>query len=156
MRLCDSFMCAALIISGSPWSVIVSWLQSNWYASPGAKLIGTNACAGTRARSSRHALHEPVHAVVRAVIAAPAQLLEQTLRRAAFPPRQLGFLLQDLGQNLDPLAQLRRRLHAALVLELGRLAADHLAHRRARHRQRPHDLLDRTMLLEIGPPDLAR
>ena len=30
MRLCDSFMCAALIISGSPWSVIVSWLQSNW------------------------------------------------------------------------------------------------------------------------------
>src|SRR5271165_1714563 len=53
MRLCDSFICAALIVSGSPCSVIVSWLQSNWYASPGAKLIGTNAWAGTRARSFR-------------------------------------------------------------------------------------------------------
>ena len=80
-------------------------------------------------------LDEPVHAVVGAVIAAPTQLLEQPLGRSPLPPRQLGFLLQDLGQNLDPLAQLRRRLHAALVLELRRLAADHLAHRRARHRQ---------------------
>ena len=30
---------------GRPWSVIVSWLQSNWKASPGAKLMGTNAWA---------------------------------------------------------------------------------------------------------------
>jgi hypothetical protein len=65
-----------------------------------------------------------VHAIVRAVIAAPAQLLEQTLRRATFPPRQLGFALQDLGQNRDSAAQLGRGLHAALVLELGRLATD--------------------------------
>ena len=36
-----------------------------------------------------------MHAVVRAVIAAPAQLLEQTLGRASFPPWQLRFLLQD-------------------------------------------------------------
>jgi hypothetical protein len=34
-------MCATLTVSGSPDSAIVSWLQSNWYASPGAKLIGT-------------------------------------------------------------------------------------------------------------------
>ena len=54
---------------------------------------------------------EPMHAVMRAVIAAPAQLLEQTLRRSPLPPRQLGLLLQDLGQNRDPLAELRRRLH---------------------------------------------
>ena len=97
---------------------------------------------------------EPVHAVVRTLIAAPAQLLEQPLGRAALPPRQLGFPLQDLGQNLDPLAQLRRRLHATLILELSRPAADYLAHRRPRHRQHSHDLLDRTMLIEIGPPDL--
>src|SRR5208337_4742361 len=84
--------------------------------------------------------------------AAPAQLLEQTLGRPAFPPRQLGFLLQDLAQALDPLAQLGRRLNISLVLELRRLAADHLAHRRPRHRQRPHDLLDRPLLLEIRPP----
>jgi hypothetical protein len=30
IRLCDSFMCAALTVSGSPWSVIVSWLQIPW------------------------------------------------------------------------------------------------------------------------------
>jgi hypothetical protein len=72
-----------------------------------------------------------MHAVVGAVVAATAQFLKQTLRRAAFPPWQLGFLLQDPGQNLDPFAQLGRRLHAAFVLELGLLPADHLAHRRA-------------------------
>jgi len=46
------------------------------------------------------------------------------------------------------------RLDVTLVLELGRLAADHLAHRRARHRQPPHDLLDRPVLLEIRAPYL--
>ena len=96
-----------------------------------------------------------MHAVVRAVIAAPAQLLEQPLRRPALPPRQISFLLQDLGQNLDPFAQLRRRLDTALVLELGRLTADHLAHRRARYRQRSHDLLDRPVMLKIRAPYLA-
>ena len=30
MRLCDSFMCAASIVSGRFWSVIAPWLQSNW------------------------------------------------------------------------------------------------------------------------------
>ena len=56
-------------------------------------------------------LDEPMHAVVGAVISAPAQLLEQPLGRAALPLRQLGFLLQDLRQNLDPVAKLRRRLN---------------------------------------------
>jgi len=46
-------------------------------------------------------------------------------------------------------------LHAALVLELRLSAPDHLAHRRARHRQRPHDLLDGPRLLEIGATYLA-
>ena len=38
---------------------------------------------------------------------------------------------------------------------LGLVAADHLAHRRARHRQRAHDLLDGAMLLKIGAPYLT-
>ena len=63
-------------------------------------------------------LDEPMHAVVGAVISAPAQLLEQPLRRPAFSLRQLGFLLQDLRQNLDPCAKLGRGLNSALVLEL--------------------------------------
>ena len=45
-----------------------------------------------------------MHAVVRAIVTATAQLFEQALGRAAFPPRQLCFLLQDLGQDLDPFA----------------------------------------------------
>src|SRR5208282_5096167 len=50
--------------------------------------------------------------------------------------------------NLNPLAQFWRRLNATLIPELRRLPADHFAHRRARHRQRPNDLLDRQMPLE--------
>src|SRR6202140_815355 len=65
-------------------------------------------------------LDEPMHAVVGAVISAPAQLLEQPLRRPAFALRQLGFLLQDLRQNLDPCAELGRGLNSALVLDLDR------------------------------------
>ena len=41
------------------------------------------------------------------------------------------------------IAKLGRGLDRALVLELGPVTADDLAHRRARYRQRPHDLLDR-------------
>jgi len=41
---------------------------------------------------------------------------------------------QDLRQNLDPIAELRRGLNTALVLELGPVAADDFAHRRTRHR----------------------
>jgi len=96
-----------------------------------------------------------MHAVVSAVITAAAQLLEQALGRAAFPLGQLGFLLQDSGQNLDPLAKLGRWLNPALVLELGLLATNDLTHRSARHPQRAHDLLDRPVLFEKGAPDLA-
>jgi hypothetical protein len=96
-----------------------------------------------------------MHAVVRAGVATPAQLLEQPLGRAPLPLRQLGFLLQDLRQNLNPVAKLRRRLNSSLVLELGLVATDDLAHRRARYRQRPHDLLDGAMLLKIGASYLA-
>jgi hypothetical protein len=46
----------------------------------GGKVIGTNACARTRARSSRHALTNQCKLVVRSVIAAPTQALEQPLR----------------------------------------------------------------------------
>jgi hypothetical protein len=73
-------------------------------------------------------LDEPVHAVVRAVIAAPAQLLEQPLGRTTLPLRQRRFRFQDLRQNRDPLAELRPRLHAPRVLELGLLPADDFTH----------------------------
>jgi hypothetical protein len=47
-----------------------------------------------------------MHAVVGAVISAPTQLLKQPLGRAAFPLRQLRFLLQNLRQSLNPIAEL--------------------------------------------------
>ena len=100
-------------------------------------------------------LDEPMHAVVSAVISAPAQLLEQPLRRSAVSLRQLGFLLQDIRQNLDPCAELGRGLNSALVLELGLVTTHDLAHRRTRYRQRSNDLLDRSMLLKIGAAYLA-
>ena len=98
-----------------------------------------------------------VHAVVRAVIAATPQRLEQALRRAPLTPRQLGFSLQDLDQILDPRPQLGRWLRSPRrISERRRLRApDDFADRRPRNRQRPHDLLDRTPLLEIGTAYLA-
>src|SRR5277367_4024782 len=99
--------------------------------------------------------HEPMHAVVGAVISAPTQFLEQPLRRASLPLRQLGFRLQNLSQRLDPDAELRRRLNVASVLELRLLATDDLTDRRAGHGKRPNDLLDRPLLFEIGATYLA-
>src|SRR5580704_5505259 len=95
-----------------------------------------------------------MHAVVRAVISAPTKLFEQPLRRTALPLRQLGFRLENLRQRIDPNAKLRRRLNVPSVFELGSEASDHLANRRPRHRKRPHDLLDRETLFEIGAPYL--
>src|ERR1700682_6737396 len=100
-------------------------------------------------------LDEPMHAVVGAVISAPAQFLEQALGRAALPLRQLGFLLDDLRQILDPVAKLRRGLDFPRVFELSLVAANDLAHRRARYQQRAHDLLDGALLLKIGTSYLA-
>ena len=100
-------------------------------------------------------LDEPMHAVVRSVIAAPTQLLEQPLRRPPLAPWQLRFLLKHLAENRDPLTELRHRLHAAFVFELGLLAADHPPHRRPRYRKPSHDLLDRQTLLKIGTTDPA-
>ena len=36
-------LCATLTVTVAPSITTTSWLQSNWYASPGSKLSGTNA-----------------------------------------------------------------------------------------------------------------
>jgi hypothetical protein len=41
MREWQSRTCATLIFTVTPSISTTSWLQSNWYASPGAKLSGT-------------------------------------------------------------------------------------------------------------------
>src|SRR5882762_3377779 len=78
--------------------------------------IGMDRNAGSFVAPS---LDEPMHAVVGAVISAPTQLLKQPLGRTAFPLRQLRFLLQNLRQSLNPIAEFGRGLNPALVLELG-------------------------------------
>jgi len=60
-----------------------------------------------------------------------------------------------VSENTPPWPEFLHGLHATLILELGLVAPNHLAHRRPRHRQRPHDLLDRKALLEIRPPNIA-
>jgi hypothetical protein len=49
-------MCATFTVSVTPPSTTISWLQSNWYASPGAKLSGTYACAIVAPRFRRQLL----------------------------------------------------------------------------------------------------
>jgi hypothetical protein len=56
-------------------------------------------------------LHEAMHAVVSAIIASSAQFLEQPLGGAPIASGQPGLRLQNLGQNLNPVTQLR---HSAL------------------------------------------
>src|SRR3974390_3453100 len=96
-----------------------------------------------------------MHAVVGAVISPPAQFPEQPLGRAALPLWELCFLLDDLRQNLDPVAKLRRGLDSPRVLELSLVAAEDLPHRRPRYLQGAHNLLDGAVLLKIGAPYLA-
>ena len=60
-------------------------------------------------------LHKTMHAVVGTVISAPTKFLKQALGRAALPLRQLGFLLDDLRQILDPVTKLRRGLDLRTV-----------------------------------------
>ena len=96
-----------------------------------------------------------MHAVMSAVVAAPAQFLVKPLGRATLALGQPELDLQNLYQRLDPLAELRRRLNVPRVFELGLPPSHDLANRRARHRKRPNDLLDRPSLLEIGAPYLA-
>jgi hypothetical protein len=48
---------------------------------------------------ARDGLDEAMHAVVGAIVTATAQLFEQALGRATFPPRQLCFLLQPAADD---------------------------------------------------------
>ena len=102
---------------------------------------------------SAPALHEPVHAVMRAVIAASAKFLEQSDGRAPLAPRQFALRLQDRRQRLHPGAQLALRLNRPLVDELCGARAQDLADRVARDPQLPRDPLDPLAVLEMLKPD---
>ena len=55
------------------------------------------------------ALHEPMDAVVRAIVSSAAKLLKKPDRRATLAPRQSVFCLKDGGQSLDPQPQFALR-----------------------------------------------
>ncbi len=55
IRLWQSRTCATFTVTVTPAISTISWLQSNWYASPGAKLSGTKAAAVAAVRSRCHA-----------------------------------------------------------------------------------------------------
>jgi hypothetical protein len=99
------------------------------------------------------ALHEPVHAVVRAVVAAAAKLLEQPDRRTPLAPRKLVFGLENRRQRLDPGSQSTLRLDLPFVDELGRARAKDLAHRVARNPKLPRNPLNPLAVLKMLEPD---
>ena len=55
VRLWQSRTCATFTVTVTPLISTISWLQSNWWASPGAKLSGTKAAAVAADCSRRHA-----------------------------------------------------------------------------------------------------
>jgi len=52
MPLWHSLTCATLTVTVVPPISTTSWLQSNWYASPGTKLSGTKAAASVVTRDA--------------------------------------------------------------------------------------------------------
>ncbi|EGO95627.1 Transposase [Acidiphilium sp. PM] len=59
-----------------------------------------------------------------------------------------------LPQIAMPVAKPWRRLHLTRIPKRRRRVPYHLAYRRSRHRQTPHNLLDRQMFIKISPPNL--
>ena len=56
MRLWQSRRCATFTVTVAPAISTTSWLQSNWQASPGSKISGTNAAAVPVPRRRFHAV----------------------------------------------------------------------------------------------------
>jgi hypothetical protein len=96
----------------------------------------------------------PPNSIVAAVVAQPAQLLEDADQRQALPARPRRVRGQEAVQLVTPGADLRLGLGASLVAEIRLLRADDLAHRPPRHPQLADDRLDRLPLDEIGATDL--
>ncbi len=91
--------------------------------------------------------------VVTALIAQPAQLLEDPDQRQPLACR-LRLVIQQHPIKIDvPRPQLRPRLHHPDVLERGRSRTQNLAHRVPRHLQLAHDLLDRLASDKVLAPD---
>jgi hypothetical protein len=97
----------------------------------------------------------PPHRVVAALVAEPAQLLEDPDQRQPLPARPRRIHRQQPVELLSPRPDLRLRLHLPLVDELRRPAAHHPPHGLPRNLQLPADLLDRLLLDEIRAPDLG-
>ena len=92
--------------------------------------------------------------IVAAVIATPAQFLEQPDQGQTFT-RCLRFVRQQqLIERVSPATNLRQRLLFSLVAKLGRSRADHLPYDLPRYTQLPADRLDRLALSKKRATDL--
>src|SRR5262249_14129845 len=92
------------------------------------------------------------HRVVAAVIAAPAQFLEQP-DQGQLLARSPGLVVcQKLVELVRPATQLRSRLDFTFVLKASLSRSQDLAHRIARHPEIPRDLLDRLALDQALTP----
>src|SRR5712692_7084948 len=92
--------------------------------------------------------------VIAALIAEPAELLEDTNQRQPLARRLLLVRQQQPVELVPPRVNPRQWLPAALIAEFGRFRADHLAHGSARQAKLAADRLDRLLLNQICPTDL--
>ena len=81
------------------------------------------------------------------------QLFEQPLRRSPIAARKLRLAFENLRQHRDPRLELGQRLRVALIAELRRTGAQHLAHCVARDAKLPRNPLDPFAVLEMLKPD---
>src|SRR5271157_57965 len=95
------------------------------------------------------------HGIVAAVIAAPAQFLENPDQRQLLAGSLGRVPCQQFVEIRRPPPQLRPGLDRALVLECGLARAKHLADRIPGHLQVPRDLPDRLALDEMLAPNPA-
>ena len=93
------------------------------------------------------------HGIVAAVIATPAQFLEDPDQRQLLAGSLRRIARQQLVEFCCPSAQLRSRLDLTFVLERRLSRPQHLADRVPGHLQVPGDLLDRLALEEMLAPN---
>src|SRR6187200_2501805 len=93
------------------------------------------------------------HSIVAAVIAAPAQFLEDPNQRQLLACSLRRITRQQLVDLCCPSSELRSRLDLTLVFEGSLARPQHLAHRIPGHPQVPGDLLDRLALEKMLTPN---
>lgn len=132
----------------------ISWFQSNWKASPGGEAQGHMGISRRLRCRLRPRGRIAPDRIIAALVTQGPKFLENPNAGQPLPLRAGGILGEHPVKLIVPWLDLRLRLDAALIAELGGIGSDHLPDGLARHAQAPADLLERLTLLETSPSDL--